>query len=115
MQKIVTRENFLKAVSELKVIKSERLNTCQAYIETCDYNPTFNDTPILLRSYNTHVAMFLPKSNTLFVFDYYSATTNTTHIPKFANKFVVLRRINLYYRKRIKGVSTLCYYDGVMI
>ena len=86
------RTTFFNAVDELTITYSVRLYYCKAEICLCDYSEFFKCSPILLRSYATFVAVYIPNTDRLFVFDYYSNTTSQ-HIAKFR---VWLR--NHYYR-----------------
>lgn len=76
------RTTFVNAVEDLTITHQERLNYCQADICYCDYSEFFKCSPILLRSYSTFVAVYIPATDRLFVFDYYSPTT-CQHIAKF--------------------------------
>ena len=76
------RITFLNAINELTINYSVRLYYCKAEICLCNYSGFFKCCPILLRSYNTFVAVFIPLTDRLFVFDYYSNTTSQ-HIAKF--------------------------------
>lgn len=79
-----------KALSAHKFNRYERLNTCQAH-----YVDVGNS--VILKSYNTVVAIFNKCVGTLYVFDYYSATTQQ-HISKFANMLDLDRITYLYMR-----------------
>ena len=106
------REDFIKAVESLGVWHTERLNYCQAEICYCDYSPFFNCKPILLRSYSTYVAVYIPTTDRLFVFDYYSATT-CSHVAKFKawlrNHYYRVLQFPIYRRVRDKNGSHLEY------
>ena len=78
----VPRSEFLNAVNELSIARYEPLNYCKADICYCDYSEFFKCHPTLLRSYTTFVAVYIPTTYRLFVFDYYSVTTSQ-HIAKF--------------------------------
>ena len=78
----VSRATFFNAVDELNICRHERLNYCQAHICYCGYSEFFKCSPILLRSYDTFVAAYIPTTDSLFVFDYYSPTTYQ-HLAKF--------------------------------
>lgn len=56
-------------------VKVERLRNCQATVY-------FVDSYIVLKSYNTYVAIYATKTKRLFVNGYYSPTTQQ-HISKF--------------------------------
>lgn len=88
----VPRTTFLDAVDDLTITRTERLNYCKADICYCDYSDFFKCYPILLRSYTTFVAVYIPTTDRLFVFDYYSPTASQ-HLAKFR----VWLRIH-YYR-----------------
>lgn len=108
----IPREDFLNAVECLKISETERLNYCQADICYCDFSPTFNCHPILLRSYSTYVAVYIPATDRLFVFDYYSATT-CSHVAKFKawlkNHYYRVLQFPIYRRVRDKNGSHLEY------
>lgn len=72
------------------------LNKCQAYI----YDR--GNGEYVLRSYNTIVATakHVEGKIVIYVFDYYSNTTNTTHIPKFREW--LRSRYKLHYTDVIK-------------
>lgn len=88
----IPRPIFFMALNNLTIDRTERLNYCKADICYCDYSEFFKCHPILLRSYSTIVAVYIPATDRLFVFDYYSPTTSQ-HLAKFR---VWLR--NHYYR-----------------
>ena len=88
----IPRPIFFMALSNLTIDRTERLNYCKADICYCDYSEFFKCCPILLRSYSTLVALYIPTTDRLFVFDYYSPTT-CQHIAKFR-----VRLRNHYYR-----------------
>ena len=104
--KIYAQQTYYKAVSTHKFNRYERLNTCQAhYLDV--------DNSVILKSYNTIVAIFNKNVGTLYVFDYYSATTQQ-HICKFA-KMLDWDRITYLY-ERSDGVleKTLSYASEVL-
>lgn len=106
------RTTFLNAVNELTHSYGVRLYHCKAEIFLCDYSDFFKCCPILLRSYATFVAIYIPNTDRLFVFDYYSNTT-TQHIAKFrkflnANYFRVIK-FPIYRRVRDKQGSHIEY------
>lgn len=72
--------------------ESERIGKCQAVI--FHYDQCEED---LIRSYNTIVGIYNRRTGTLFVFDYYSATT-IQHIYKAA-KILNPMRITWLYRR----------------
>lgn len=78
----VPRFTFMNAIHELTISYSVRLYHCKAEICLCNYSGFFKCCPILLRSYSTFVAVYIPLTDRLFVFDYYSPTTSQ-HIAKF--------------------------------
>ena len=78
----VPRFTFMNAIHELTISYSVRLYYCKAEICLCNYSGFFKCCPILLRSYSTFVAVYIPLTDRLFVFDYYSPTTSQ-HIAKF--------------------------------
>ena len=106
------RTTFFDAVEDLTITRHERLNYCQALICYCDYSEFFKCHPILLRSYSTFVAVYIPLTDRLFVFDYYSPTT-CQHIAKFRvwlrdNYYRVLN-FPIYRRVRDKQGSHIEY------
>ena len=106
------RTTFLNAVDELTVTYSVRLYYCKAEICLCNYSEFFKCRPILLRSYSTFVAVYIPTTDRLFVFDYYSNTTSQ-HIAKFRvwlkdNYYRVLN-FPIYRRVRDKKGSHIEY------
>lgn len=106
------RTTFLNAVNELTISYSVRLYYCKAEICLCDYSEFFKCNPILLRSYSTFVAVYIPTTDRLFVFDYYSNTTSQ-HIAKFRvwlrdNYYRVLN-FPIYRRVRDKQGSHIEY------
>lgn len=108
----VSRTTFFNAVDELTINYSVRLYHCKAEICLCNYSEFFRCCPILLRSYSTFVAVYIPLTDRLFVFDYYSNTT-TQHIAKF-RKFLndhYYRVLNfpIYRRVRDKQGSHIEY------
>lgn len=92
--KIYAKQTYDKALSTHKFNRYERLNTCQAH-----YLDVGNS--VILKSYNTIVAIFNKTVGSLYVFDYYSATTQQ-HISKFANMLDWDRIVYLY--KRSDGI-----------
>ena len=78
----IPRSQFLEAIESLEIERTERLNYCQADICYCDYSEVFKCHTILIRSYSTYVAVYIPVTDRLFVFDYYSPTTSQ-HLAKF--------------------------------
>lgn len=108
----VPRATFLNAVNELTISYTVRLYYCKAEICLCDYSDFFKCRPILLRSYSTFVAVYIPTTDCLFVFDYYSNTTSQ-HIARFRrwlrdNYYRVLN-FPIYRRVRDKQGSHLEY------
>ena len=106
------RTTFLNAVDELTITYSVRLYYCKAEICLCNYSEFFKCRPILLRSYSTFVAVYIPTTDRLFVFDYYSNTTSQ-HIAKFRvwlrdNYYRVLN-FPIYRRVRDKQGSHIEY------
>lgn len=108
----VPRNTFFKGVAELSIARTERLNYCKADICYCEYSEFFKCYPILLRSYTTFVAVYIPTTDRLFVFDYYSPTTSQ-HIAKFnlwlRNHFYRVRNFYMYRRVRDKQGSHIEY------
>lgn len=108
----VPRATFLNAVNELIIYRHERLNYCQADICYCDYSEFFKCNPILLRSYSTFVAVYIPATDRLFVFGYYSATTSQ-HIAKFRrwlrDNYCRVLNFPIYRRVRDKQGSHIEY------
>ena len=106
------RTTFFNAVDDLTITRHERLNYCQADICYCDYSEFFKCSPILLRSYSTFVAAYIPTTDLLFVFDYYSPTT-CQHIAKFRAwlRYNYYRVLNfpIYRRVRDKQGSHIEY------
>ena len=76
-------DNFYTDYSE------EKLYYCQADIHVVNPIRDYGYSAYILRSYSTivAVALFNPSIEgfEMYVFDYYSSTTNTTHIPRFRN------------------------------
>lgn len=108
----VPRNEFLNAVNELSIARHEPLNYCKADICYCDYSEFFKCHPILLRSYSTFVAVYIPITDRLFVFDYYSNTT-TLHLRKFSewlrNHYYRVLKFPIYRRVRDKKGSHIEY------
>lgn len=106
------RSTFLMALSDLTIYHTERLNYCKAHICYCDYSEFFKCNPILLRSYSTFVAVYIPATDRLFVLDYYSNTTSQ-HIAKFRvwlrNNYYRVLNFPTYRRVRDKQGSHLEY------
>ena len=92
----MTRTELVKKSNDLFRFKtetgSEKIGKCQAYI--FHYDQYEAD---LIKSYNTIVGIYNRKTATLFVFDYYSATT-IQHIYKAA-KILKPMRITWLYRR----------------
>lgn len=74
-------DNFYTDYSEKK------LYSCKADIHVVNPVQDYGYSAYILRSYSTIVAVALFDSSIegfeMYVFDYYSATTNTTHISRF--------------------------------
>lgn len=87
---IYAQQTYDKALATHKYNRHERLNTCQAH-----YVDVGNS--VILKSYNTIVAIFNKVVGSLYVFDYYSATTQQ-HISKFA-KMLDWDRISYLYKR----------------
>ena len=108
----IPRDEFFRKVETLTPVRMDRLNYCQAQIVYCAYSDEFNTNPILLKSYLTYVAMYLPSTDRLFVFDYYSPTT-CQHINKFKNElrrnYLKALQFNCYRRVRGKNGSRIEY------
>lgn len=104
--------SFMNGIHDLTIARTERLNYCKADICYCNYSEFFKCHPILLRSYSTFVAVYIPTTDRLFVFDYYSPTT-CQHIAKFRvwlrdNYYRVLN-FPIYRRVRDKQGSHIEY------
>lgn len=103
---------FMNGIHDLTIARTERLNYCKADICYCDYSEFFKCSPILLRSYSTFVAVYIPTTDRLFVFDYYSVTTSQ-HIAKFRvwlrNNYYRVLNFPIYRRVRDKQGSHLEY------
>lgn len=56
----VPRFTFMNAIHELTISYSVRLYHCKAEICLCNYSGFFKCCPILLRSYSTFVAVYIP-------------------------------------------------------
>lgn len=69
----------------------ERINHCKAFIETV--TPNF----YIVVSYYTPVAVYVKTTGTMYVFGFYSQTTQQ-HIRKAAEKLDVMRFTYLYQR-----------------
>ncbi len=108
----IPRDEFFRKVETLIPVRKDSLNYCQAQIVYCAYSDEFNTNPILLKSYLTYVAMYLPSTDRLFVFDYYSPTT-CLHISKFKDELgrnhLKALRFNCYRRVRGKNGSRIEY------
>lgn len=108
----VPRATFLDAVEDLTIVRTERLNYCNADICYCEYSEFFMCHPILLRSYTTFVAVYIPTTDRLFVFDYYSPTTSQ-HLAKFRvwlrNHYYRVLNFPIYRRVRDKKGSHIEY------
>ena len=108
----IPRTTFLNAVDELTINYSVRLYYCKAEICLCNYSEFFKCSPILLRSYATFVAVYIPTTDRLFVFDYYSNTTSQ-HIAKFRvwlrNHYYRVLNFPIYRRVRDKQGSHIEY------
>lgn len=106
------RTTFFNAVEDLTITRQEQLNYCQAHICYCGYSEFFKCSPILLRSYSTFVAVYIPATDRLFVFDYYSPTT-CQHIAKFRvwlrNHYYRVLIFSIYRRVRDKQGSHIEY------
>lgn len=100
----IPRDEFIRKVETLYPLRSLRLNHCQAQIVYCSYSSEFNCAPIILQSYLTYVAMYLPSTDRLFVFDYYSPTTRQ-HISKFKNELqrTALKTLQFNCYRRVRG------------
>lgn len=84
------QQTYYKALSTHKFNRYERLNTCQAhYIDIGNV--------VILKSYNTVVAIYNKTVGSLYVFDYYSVTTQS-HISKFVHMLDWDRIVYLYKR-----------------
>lgn len=103
---------FMNGIHDLTIARTERLNYCKAEFCYCDYSEFFKCSPILLRSYSTFVAVYIPTTDRLFVFDYYSVTTSQ-HIAKFRvwlrNNYYRVLNFPIYRRVRDKQGSHLEY------
>ena len=106
------RPIFFMALSDLTIDRTERLNYCKADICYCNYSEFFKCRPILLRSCSTLVAVYIPTTDRLFVFDYYSTTT-CQHIAKFRvwlrNHYYRVLNFPIYRRVRDKQGSHIEY------
>lgn len=106
------RSTFLGAVEDLTIARTEKLNYCKSEICYCDYSEFFKCHPILLRSYATFVAVYIPVTDRLFVFDYYSPTTSR-HIARFKvwlrNRYYRVLNFPIYRRVRDKQGSHIEY------
>lgn len=105
--------DFMDSLNELNYHPVTRLYSCRAVIYQSDLpSLTLHDRPIILMSYTTVVAAYLPHNGRLYAFDYYSPTT-CQHICKFERwlkeRHHDVTRINLYHRKRNKSGSYLVY------
>lgn len=87
---IYAEHKYDMALSKHTFITYERLNSCQAhYVDL--------GSSVILKSYDTIVAIYHRKTGSLYVFNYYSATTSQ-HISKLAKKLRVFRIVYLYER-----------------
>lgn len=104
MEKMWSKEDLMKYAKTRSMcinwkVHSIRLNYCQAWYAKDVYGA------VLLKSYDTIVAIYNPSVGTLYVFDYYSATT-TSHIWKFARKSGAAR-ITWLYRRHDNVIETV--------
>lgn len=108
----VPLNTFSDAVDKLDITHYDPLNYCKADICYCDYSEFFKCHPILLRSYSTFVAVYIPTTGRLFVFNYYSVTTSQ-HIAKFRvwlrNHYYRVLNFPIYRRVRDKQGSHIEY------
>ena len=72
-------------------INTVRINQCKAFIETA--TPNF----YIVVSYYTPVAVYVKSTGTMYIFGFYSRTTQQ-HIRKAAEKLDVMRFTYLYQR-----------------
>lgn len=109
---------FVKEIEGLYFTHSVRLYTCNAKVMLATPSLALHDRPIILMSYTTVVATYLPHNSRLYVFNYYSPTT-CQHVSKFERwlkeRHHDVTRINLYHRKRNKNGSYLVYDDEVEV
>ena len=98
----MTRTELIKMTNNATQIKETRLANCSAYIVLAELE---NGRAVdILKSYRTLVAIFSRRTGTLYVFDYYSATTYQ-HIYKFA-KVMSADRITWLYERSDSVVTT---------
>ena len=83
---------------------TERLKSCQACVKTGFVTlPTGDITGCyMLQSYCTDVACIIPNTKTMYVFNYYSATTYR-HVEKFFKEYCAERIWYLYKRSDHTG------------
>lgn len=87
---IYAKQEYDKALARHTYKEYSCLNQCQAcYVDT--------GTAVILKSYDTIVAIFNKQVGSLYVFNYYSATT-VRHICKFASMLEWDRIVYLYKR-----------------
>lgn len=94
----MTKTELQNRVNNAVYLRSHRLRNCTAWVEEVADSET-GEVYYRLRSYNTIVACLLDtlKGRTVFVFDYWSATT-CQHISKFITEYSVFRVCYLYHR-----------------
>lgn len=87
---IYARQEYDKAIANHTYKVYSQLNYCQAqYVDT--------GSSVILKSYNTIVAIYNKYVGTLYVFDYFS-NTSQKHISKFAELLAWDRITYLYMR-----------------
>ena len=92
---MTTRTQLIEAVDHYSASRTSnlmRLKSCEAWF----YQIEIEDrTYTVLQSYSTPVALYSPRTGTVYAFDQYSATT-TQHIYKFARLMGASRITKLY-------------------
>lgn len=97
------REYFIN--NQMANIKPKRLGRCNAYIYDC------GDGVKWLKSYNTIVAVYLEKTDTVYSFGRYSATTYQ-QVRKFRNNqksYYRTNEVNIWYEDRWDEFSKQWY------
>lgn len=87
---VYAQQTYDTAISNHRFIRFERLNKCKAHYVDCG-------TAVILKSYDTVVAIYHRRTGTLYVFDRYSTTT-VQHVSKFIKMLKVYRITYLYER-----------------
>ena len=102
----MNKQEFMEIIKTFDGFNSltERLKSCQAWVKTGYLTLPNGDTTgcYMLVSYTTYVACIIPNTKTMYVFDYYSATTSQ-HCAKFFREYCARRVCYLYKRSDHTG------------